>query len=84
MTASRWATATEMLAAGRGGEVKLHVPTIKTLESIAQHKTLSELVDWAKLCIEWGVISMVPVIIERNGKKEIVLPGDKDYPGVKS
>jgi 8-oxo-dGTP pyrophosphatase MutT (NUDIX family) len=84
LTESRWATAKEMLAAGRRGDVKLHFPTIKTLESIARHKTLPELVDWAKSCVEWGVTSMVPVIIERNGQKEIVLPGDKDYPGAKS
>jgi len=84
LTESRWATATEVLAAGRRGDVKLHFPTIKTLESIARHKTLPELVDWAKSCVEWGVTSMAPVIIERNGKREIVLPGDKDYPGAKS
>ena len=84
LTESRWATATEMLAAGRRGDVKLHFPTIKTLESIARHKTMLELIDWAKSCVEWGVTSMVPVIIERNGEKEIVLPGDKDYPGAKS
>lgn len=84
LTESRWATAKEMLAAGRRGDVKLHFPTIKTLESIARHKTLPDLVDWAKSCIEWGITSMVPVIIERKGKKEIVLPGDKDYPGAKS
>lgn len=84
LTASRWATATDMLAAQRRGEVKLHYPTIKTLESVARHKTMDELVDWAKSCVEWGVTSMVPVIIERNGKKELVLPGDKDYPGAKS
>ena len=84
LTESRWVTANEILAAGRRGDVKLHFPTIKTLESIARHKSLPELVDWAKSCVEWGVTSMVPVIIERNGKKEIVLPGDKDYPGAKS
>ena len=84
LTESCWATAAEMLAAGRRAEVKLHFPTIKTLESIARHKTLDELVEWAKSCVEWGITSMVPLMIERNGKQEIVLPGDKDYPGAKS
>ena len=84
LTESRWATAKEMLAAGRRGDVKLHFPTIKTLESIARQKALPDLVDWAKSCVEWGVTSMVPLVIERHGKKEIVLPGDKDYPGAKS
>ena len=84
LTGSCWATATDMLAAGRRGEVKLHFPTIKTLESIARHKTMDALVEWAKACVEWGVTTMVPLTIERNGKREIVLPGDKDYPGTDS
>lgn len=84
LTESCWATATDMLAAGRRGEVKLHYPTIKTLESVARHKTMDELVEWARSCVEWGVTTMVPLTIERNGKRVIVLPGDKDYPGAKS
>lgn len=84
LTESCWTTATDMLAAGRRGDVKLHFPTIKTLESIARHKTLDALVEWAKSRVEWGITSMVPLVIERNGKREIVLPGDKNYPGAKS
>lgn len=84
VTDSCWSTASAMLAAGRRGEAKLHFPTIKTLESIARHKTLQSLVDWAKSCVEWGITSMVPMVITRDGKREIVLPGDKDYPGAKS
>jgi 8-oxo-dGTP pyrophosphatase MutT (NUDIX family) len=84
LTESRWATATDMLAAGRRGEVELHYPTIKTLESVARHKTMDELLDWARSCVEWGITSMVPLAIERNGKRVIVLPGDKDYPGTDS
>lgn len=83
-TESRWATANEMLVAGRSGDVELHYPTVKTLESIARHKTLAELTSWAEACIEWGVTSMIPLIIERNGKQVIALPGEKDYPGAKS
>jgi 8-oxo-dGTP pyrophosphatase MutT (NUDIX family) len=84
LTDSRWTTAHDMLEAGWAGDVELHFPTIKTLESIARHKTLEALVEWARSCVEWGVTSMVPKIIERDGKKEIVLPGEKDYPGAKS
>lgn len=84
LTDSRWVTAHDMLAAGRAGEVVLHFPTIKTLESIARHKTFDELVDWASSCSDWGVTTMVPMIIERDGRQQIVLPGDKDYPGAKS
>jgi 8-oxo-dGTP pyrophosphatase MutT (NUDIX family) len=81
---SRWATAAQMLTAGRAGEVHLHFPTIKTLESIARHKTFETLMSWAAECIEWGVTTMAPVIIEREGRPEVVLPGDKDYPGAAS
>ncbi len=84
LTESCWATATDMLAAGRRGEVKLHYPTIKTLESVARHKTMDKLVEWARSCVEWGVTTMVPLTIERNGKRVIVLPGEKDYPGTGS
>lgn len=84
LTESCWATAHDMLKAGRAGEVVLHYPTIKTLESIARHKTFDALIDWATSCVEWGITTMAPMIIRRDGKREIVLPGDKDYPGAKS
>lgn len=83
LTDSCWKTAHDMLEAGRSGKVKLHFPTIKTLESIARYKTLETLLEWARSCVEWGVTSMVPAIITRDGKPEIVLPGEKDYPGAK-
>ncbi len=84
LTDSCWSSAREVLAASRRGEVKLHYPTIKTLESVARHESIDELVAWARSSVEWGITSMIPVVIERNGKQEIVLPGDKDYPGAKS
>ncbi len=84
LTDSCWTTARAMLSAGRCGDVILHYPTVKTLESIARHKSLGELLEWARSCVQWGITSMVPVMIERNGKQEFVLPGDKDYPGAKS
>jgi 8-oxo-dGTP pyrophosphatase MutT (NUDIX family) len=84
LTDSCWATASDTLAASRRGDLLLHFPTIKTLESVARHDSMVELVDWARSCVEWGITSMVPMVIERNGKNEIVLPGEKDYPGAKS
>ena len=81
LTESCWATARATLDAGRAGKLMLHHPTIKTLESIARYKSLDELIDWASSCVEWGVTTMLPMIIERDGKAEVVLPGDKDYPG---
>lgn len=84
LTASCWITAHNALIAGRAGEMHLHFPTIKTLESIARHKTFDALMEWAKSCVEWGVTSMLPIVIERDGKPEVVLPGDRDYPGHES
>jgi 8-oxo-dGTP pyrophosphatase MutT (NUDIX family) len=84
LTDSRWITAHDMLEAGRAGVVKLHFPTVKTLESIARHKSLEALLDWASSCVEWGVTSMLPAIVVRDGKPEVVLPGEKHYPGAKS
>jgi 8-oxo-dGTP pyrophosphatase MutT (NUDIX family) len=83
LVGSRWTTARDMLAAGRNGKVQLHFPTVKTLESLARHRTFEGLMQWAAECVEWGVTTMAPVIIERRGKPEIVLPGDKDYPGIR-
>lgn len=84
LTDSRWVTAHDMLEAGRAGAVELHFPTVKTLESIARHKTLEALVEWARSCVAWGVTSMLPAIVMRDGKAEIVLPGEKDYPGLRT
>ncbi len=84
LTDSCWLTAHAMLEAGRSGRAELHFPTIKTLESVARHKTLPELVDWARSCAEWGVTTMLPAIVKRDGEDHIVLPGELDYPGVKS
>jgi 8-oxo-dGTP pyrophosphatase MutT (NUDIX family) len=84
LTESCWATATEVLASERRGDITLIFPTLKTLESLARHKSLDSLLDWAKSSVEWGITSMVPLVIERDGKSEIALPGDKDYPGARA
>ena len=81
LTDSRWSTAHDMLVAGRTGQVELHFPTIKTLESIARYKTFDELIEWASACTDWGVTTMLAMIVEREGKKVIALPGEADYPG---
>ena len=81
LTNSSWETAHDVLSAGRDGRIELHYPTIKTLESIARHKTFDALIDWATSCVDWGVTSMLPMIIERDGEMDVVLPGEMDYPG---
>lgn len=84
LTESCWGLPHDFLLANREGEIELYFPTIKTLESISRHRTLDELLDWARSSVDWGITTMVPRIIKRDGKQDIVLPGDKDYPGAKS
>lgn len=84
LTDSRWTTASKILQAGRDGRVTLHFPTEKTLESIARHDTLEALLEWARSSVDWGITTMVPMAIERDGRTVIALPGEMDYPGTKS
>ena len=79
LTESCWATANETLRAGREGRAKLHFPTIRSLESIARHKTFESLIEWAASRVDCGVTAMAPIVIERNGRKKVALPGDADY-----
>jgi hypothetical protein len=37
--------------------------------------------EWASSCVDWGVTTMLPMVVERDGEREIVLPGELDYPG---
>lgn len=82
LTDSCWISAHDVLAAGRAGKLELHFPTIKTLESIARHKTYDELIEWAASCVDWGVTSMLPIMVKRDGKEAVALPGEADYPGI--
>ena len=84
LTESRWTTARDMLAAGRNGDVVLHSPTTNTLQRLAQHDSLARLTEWAQSCAQRGVTSMLPELIERDGRKQASLPGDQDYPGARS
>jgi 8-oxo-dGTP pyrophosphatase MutT (NUDIX family) len=81
LTDSQWATAHATLIAGREGRIDLHYPTIKTLESVARHKTFDALMEWAESCADWGVTTMLPMIVERDGAPAVALPGELDYPG---
>jgi len=84
LTDSRWMTAHDALEAGRAGDIELHFPTVKNLESIARHKTFDELMEWASSCVQWGVTSILAKIVDRDGRAAIVLPGEADYPGTEA
>jgi hypothetical protein len=60
LTKSAWISATDALQAGKDGSMTLHYPTRKTLESIAGHQSLDELVGWARACESNGVETTRP------------------------
>ena len=75
LTDSRWMTAQDALAASRDGSIMLHFPTIRTLEALAPHGTLDELLEWAASCARAGVPCIFPEIKERHGEARVVVAG---------
>lgn len=75
LTDSRWMTAQDALAACRDGAIRLHFPTITTLEALARHGTLGELLAWAGSCTRAGVPCIFPEIKERQGEARVVVGG---------
>jgi 8-oxo-dGTP pyrophosphatase MutT (NUDIX family) len=48
LTNSVWISATDALRAGKEGKMKLHYPTLTTLESLAACQSASAILDWAR------------------------------------
>ena len=62
LTNSKWITAAKALQAGKNGLMTLYYPTRKTLENIAQHPSVAELLAWASDCEASGVETTRPVL----------------------
>ena len=75
LTDSCWMTARDALAAARDGSIRLHFPTIRTLEALAPHGTLEALLEWAADCARAGVHCIFPEIRERDGEPRVVVAG---------
>ena len=75
LTDSCWMTARDALAANRDGSIRLHFPTIRTLEALAAHGTLDALLEWAASCARAGVPCIFPEIRERQGEPRVVVAG---------
>ena len=75
LTDSCWMTAQDALTACREGAIRLHFPTIRTLEALARHGTVDELLDWAASCARDGVPCIFPEIKERQGEPRVVVAG---------
>jgi len=75
LTDSLWMSAGEVLETSRNERMSLPFPTSKTLESIAVHDSVEKILDWANKRVAAGVSCIMPEIIEENGRKRIVMPG---------
>ena len=62
LTNSKLITAAHALQEGKNGLMTLHYPTRTTLESLADHRSVAALLDWAKICEASGVKQTRPVI----------------------
>ncbi|MFQ5634266.1 MAG: NUDIX domain-containing protein [Gammaproteobacteria bacterium] len=80
----RWVSPARALEMGRNAELKLPFPTMKNLESLADFSSLEELRRWAGRRWQRGVEMIRGVVIECDGRRRVVLPGDPDYPGEKA
>lgn len=77
---SCWMTASDVLAAGAQGEMKLMLPTTSTLTEIARFDTVDAVVDWAREQGPSGAAKILPAFLKIDGKDEIVLPDSPHYP----
>lgn len=62
LTDSCWMPAADVLEAGRNRTMRVHYPTRKTLERIAEFGSTPELLGWARECAENGVLCNQPVL----------------------
>ena len=76
LTESCWVTARDALDAQASGSMSMHFPTIKTLESLAEHATLDALLDWAAGRASDGVPCIFPVIGGRDGQRRVLVEGE--------
>ena len=75
LTDSCWMCAEDALAASREGSISLHFPTIRTLEALAPHRSLDELLDWAAARAKEGVPCIFPEIEKRSGEARVIVSG---------
>jgi 8-oxo-dGTP pyrophosphatase MutT (NUDIX family) len=66
LTDSCWLTANAALAASNSGDIRVHYPTRKTLESLTLFESVPALSFWAKSCGEAGVKCIYPDVVPRS------------------
>jgi len=75
VTESCWITAQQALLAQRDGSMAIHFPTVKTLEAIAAHRSVEELIAWAAARAANGVPCIFPTIGKRDGERRVIVGG---------
>lgn len=80
LTDSCWMTAEDVLSSGKSGDMKLPFPTMASLRTFAEFKTVAEMLAWAGVQAATGVERILPVILGDNEPERVVLPGDPDFP----
>ncbi len=75
--ASRWLRPHDALAMRERGELDLLLPTVRILQSVVNFESAQAVVDHANALKD--IPRTEPRIIERDGRVEILLPGDDGY-----
>lgn len=76
-THSTWITPAEAMKLARAGEIVLPPPTWITLRELEAFGTVEEALTWAGAR---RVIRRMPKVLEHEGRRMLVLPGDPLYP----
>lgn len=80
LTDGRWISAADVLTLARDDSMEIRFPTLKNLQLIAEHGSLPALLDWADSRAAGGIECVRPEIIEVDGERRAVLPGDPGHP----
>jgi len=80
-THSAWVTATDAIAHAIANEIILPPPTWTTVREIERFASVADALDWAR---RRRVVRREPTLLEQNGKRMLVMPGDALHPDAAS
>jgi 8-oxo-dGTP pyrophosphatase MutT (NUDIX family) len=75
--ADLWAKPSEALEAHARGEFEMMFPTVRNLQSIANFSSSQEVLDFARSL--QSIVRVEPRVVERDGERVILTPGDDGY-----
>ncbi len=77
---SRWLTPAQALDMAQAGKLGMIFPTKKNLEPLTEFSNLDKLQTWARQRWRDGISMVRPVMLEEDGRRRFLIPGDPDYP----